>query len=262
MELINPLTGVRQYYGIHGPEGGPAIILLHGWTANHRRWERVRDLLARSYRVIEYDHRGHGLSDKRQTLDFGLGSYVLDLLGFMNALGLERAVLAGHSMGGMIALQFARAFPERVDRLVLAGSAARVASDDRERRSLMRAAKIFLSFFSFARWVKDRAKRKQPDVFTDILDPRFDPTPASAGLSLMAVAHWDFRDQLPLVAMPALAIAARDDDTVHWELSQEMARLMPDCRLVTLQDCTHHFILEKPREVFDAMDAFLRETAH
>lgn len=258
MELVNPRTGVRHFYEIQG-QGGPTVVLIHGWSANHRRFDRLRDLLAQHCRVVCYDHRGHGLSHKTADLDYGLGAFVLDLLGLLDALELERPVLAGHSMGGMVALQFARAFPERVSALALLGTAARVARSPRERGSLLRAAWLCRHAYGFVSLVKDKGKRRRPDIFTDITDPEYAPAPAAAGLALMAVAHYDFREELPHIATPALAVATPPDDTVPYELTEEMVRLLPNCRLATIPGATHHFITENPQQALDAMLPFIRQ---
>jgi pimeloyl-ACP methyl ester carboxylesterase len=258
MELVNPRTGVRHFYEIQG-QGGPTVVLIHGWSANHRRFERLRDLLAQHCRVVCYDHRGHGLSQKHADLDYGLGALVLDLLGLLDALELERPVLAGHSMGGMVALQFARAFPQRVSALVLLGSAARVVRNPRERGSLLRAAWLCRHSYGFVSLVKDKGKRKRSDIFTDIQDPRFTPASAAAGLALMSVAHYDFREELQYIATPALAIATPRDDTVPFELTREMVRMLPNCRLAEIPNATHHFITENPHQTCDVMIEFIRQ---
>ena len=256
MELVNPITGIRCWYEDRG-QGAPVVILIHGWSANHTRWSRVHERLVEKYRVIHYDLRGHGLSEKEPQRDYSLGAYVLDLLGMMNALGVDRAVLAGHSMGGMIAQQFALAFPERVEKLVLVGTCARVAESEKARRSLVRFSKVFLSYFKFAMWYKDRDKRKKPDLFPDVQDPRYSPTPESTGLSLLSIAHYDIRRRIPDLNIPALTLATDEDDTVPYHLSVEMHELLPDSRLVTLNGFTHHFPLEDPERVFNEMDTFL-----
>lgn len=258
MEFENPRTGVRQYCETKG-QGGPDVALIHGWSANHRRFDRLGELLSQRCRVTSYDHRGHGLSEKKRDLDYGLGALVLDLLGVLDELGLERPVLAGHSMGGIVALQFARAFPERVSGLVLLGTAARVAHNDKERASLLRAAWLCRRAYGFVSLIKDKNKRAHPDIFTDITDPRFAPHPAAAGMALTSMAHLNFRDQLPHIKTPALALGTPGDATMPFDLTQEMAGLLPDCRLAQIPDATHHFITENPQQTFDAIIGFIEQ---
>jgi pimeloyl-ACP methyl ester carboxylesterase len=99
-----------------GPE--PAIVGVHGLTANHTCWESLADAIAGRHRVIAYDLRGRGDSDKPGT-GYSLAHHADDLAGLLDAFGLARAILMGHSLGAAIALRFAVSRPERVSRLIL-----------------------------------------------------------------------------------------------------------------------------------------------
>jgi pimeloyl-ACP methyl ester carboxylesterase len=105
-----------------GPASGAPLVLVHGWGACIYTFRRAVPALARSgRRVLAFDLRGHGLSDK----PVGRGKYTLDALcgdlrGLMDAAGIYRADLLGHSLGGGVVLHFALAHPERIRRLVLA----------------------------------------------------------------------------------------------------------------------------------------------
>lgn len=120
IELPNGLT-------IHtltaGDEDSPPLILLHGYPVNNRLWRRCIPPLARRFRVYAPDLPGHGLSDKPQDLEYNLDFYVDFLAGFYQALGLEKAGLAAHDLGGMAALAFAARRPEMVSKLVIMDTA-------------------------------------------------------------------------------------------------------------------------------------------
>ena len=100
---------------------GPVLALVHGITNSSASWEPVLDLLAQQFTVVAPDLLGHGDSAKPRG-DYSLGASASLLRDLLLALGHERAMIAGHSLGGGIAMQFAYQFPERVDRLVLVGS--------------------------------------------------------------------------------------------------------------------------------------------
>jgi pimeloyl-ACP methyl ester carboxylesterase len=110
-------------YDVRG--SGPTVVLLHGGVLDRRMWDRDVDALARRFRVVRYDLRGHGRSaDIKEPF-----SAVDDLVGVLDAVGTPRAHLVGLSLGSRVALDFALTHPDRVDRLVLAGpfpSGARV----------------------------------------------------------------------------------------------------------------------------------------
>jgi pimeloyl-ACP methyl ester carboxylesterase len=100
------------------PGKGPAVVMVHGLTANHTCWWSVADVLAGTRRLFAYDLRGRGGSDRPET-GYSLEIHGRDLESLLDRLGLERAVLMGHSLGAHIALRFAARRPARVSRLVL-----------------------------------------------------------------------------------------------------------------------------------------------
>ena len=100
---------------------GPAIVLLHGVTGSSRTWTDVIPRLAERHTVIAPDLLGHGESAKPRG-DYSLGAYASGVRDLMIALGVEKATVVGHSLGGGVAMQFAYQFPERVDRLALVSS--------------------------------------------------------------------------------------------------------------------------------------------
>lgn len=102
---------------------GPAVILVHGHSADLRLWDLQAPVLADAgYRVIRYDVRGHGRSTAPAT-GYNWENYALDLRGLLDGLGVAKVHVVGLSMGGGIALQFALDFPEQVSSLVLVDSA-------------------------------------------------------------------------------------------------------------------------------------------
>jgi pimeloyl-ACP methyl ester carboxylesterase len=100
------------------PGRGPAVVAVHGLTANHTCWASLADALAPGVRLVAYDLRGRGESDKPPT-GYSLAAHGEDLAGLLDRFGLPRAVLVGHSLGAGIALRFAVTHPRRVAKLVL-----------------------------------------------------------------------------------------------------------------------------------------------
>lgn len=111
--------GVTVHLRDEGPRDAPAIVLLHGSNADLHTWTPWVDALTGQYRVIRFDQVGHGLTGPDPKGDYSTANYVADILGVADALGLERFVLGGNSMGGKHALAFAIAHPERLTGLVL-----------------------------------------------------------------------------------------------------------------------------------------------
>ncbi|GLF95612.1 alpha/beta fold hydrolase [Streptomyces yaizuensis] len=113
------LHGYRQAYRMAGR--GDAVVLIHGIGDSSSTWAEVLPSLAGRYRVIAPDLQGHGASAKPRG-DYSPGAYANGIRDLLSALGVERATLVGHSLGGAVAAQFAYQFPERTERLVLVAS--------------------------------------------------------------------------------------------------------------------------------------------
>jgi len=123
-----PITLDHRSVRLHGREvalvvggEGPTLLLIHGIGGDWRTWEPVLDGLARRHQVVAVDLPGHGGSAKGAG-DYSLGALACALRDVGGVLGLERATVIGHSLGGGIAMQFAYQFPERCERLVLVSS--------------------------------------------------------------------------------------------------------------------------------------------
>jgi len=109
--------GLRLHYRDWGGDGEP-LLLLHGLASNARIWDLTAPLLSGRFRVFALDQRGHGLSDKPEG-GYDFASITGDVAAFVQALGLERPALVGHSWGANVALQFAADRPDGVSALAL-----------------------------------------------------------------------------------------------------------------------------------------------
>lgn len=120
--------GELKYLELHGnrlayqDEGqGDAILLLHGMAGSSQTWRSVIRPLSRKYRVIAPDLLGHGSSAKPRS-DYSLGAFAVLLRDLLDELGVARATVVGHSLGGGVAMQFVYQHPDYCERLVLIGS--------------------------------------------------------------------------------------------------------------------------------------------
>jgi pimeloyl-ACP methyl ester carboxylesterase len=119
-----PMARLR-YRTVHGHKrafrmtgNGPAVLLIHGIGDSSETWAPIIPGLARHYRVIVPDLLGHGESDKPRA-DYSIGGYANGMRDLLSVIGVDRATLVGHSLGGGIAMQFAYQYPERTERIVL-----------------------------------------------------------------------------------------------------------------------------------------------
>ena len=109
----------RRHVRDSGPRDGSAVLLIHGFGASLQTWDAWVAPLARTHRVIRLDLPGSGLSPPDPARDYTDGRSMALLLALLDELGVQRASIVGHSIGGRIAWTFAAQHPERVDRLVL-----------------------------------------------------------------------------------------------------------------------------------------------
>jgi pimeloyl-ACP methyl ester carboxylesterase len=134
-ELELTLHGHRVRYLTAG--SGPPLVLVHGITSSADTWADAMRGLARDHTVIAPDLLGHGASAKPRG-DYSLGAYASGVRDLLATLGHDRVTIAGHSLGGGVAMQFAYQFPERTERLVLVSSGGL----GREVNLLLRAAAL------------------------------------------------------------------------------------------------------------------------
>ncbi|RCG31042.1 alpha/beta fold hydrolase [Sphaerisporangium album] len=111
------VNGIRLAYRVAGDPGAPPVVLLPGRGADHTTWDEVIEPLAASWRVYAPDLRGHGQSEWPG--DYSLESMRDDVVGLLDHLGVERAIVIGHSLGGVVAYLIAEEYPDRVARMVL-----------------------------------------------------------------------------------------------------------------------------------------------
>lgn len=113
--------GVAVYYEVHG--SGPAILLSHGFAATGRMWAPQIEMLTRNFKVVLWDLRGHGRTDSpAEPAAYSQAKSLEDMAGILDALGIQKAIIGGHSLGGFLSLAFHAKYPERVAALVLSGA--------------------------------------------------------------------------------------------------------------------------------------------
>jgi pimeloyl-ACP methyl ester carboxylesterase len=254
-------------------EGGPALMLVHGFGGAQEDFADHVFALAATHRVITFDLRGHGRSGHPETLEaYSLDRMAADTLGVADALGLETFRLLGHSMGGMAARRAVLAQPERVERLILMDTsagpvpgldpdllefgAAYVLSDG------MAALKVLMDQLSpLGSDAYERLLRERPGhlEYNDRKWASLSPSMYSA--FLRELAHQP--DQLELmarVAMPTLVVVG-DQDVAFLGASRTLATTMPDARLVVIPGAGHSPQFENPDAWYAAVSGFLEEPA-
>lgn len=244
------------------PGAAPAVVAIHGLTANHTCWAPMAEVLAPARRLIAFDLRGRGQSDKPPT-GYSLALHGRDLAGLLDHFGLARATLMGHSLGAHIAVRFAAHHPERVDRLVLFDGGLDVRAEvlDSLAPALARLGVEFPSLPAFLGLMQalpmfaGRWNRYLEEYFTYDVEPgpgggvrsrvarhAIEEELASLGRTRLWV--WHHRIQAPTLLLRAPeGLLTADDCLMTQEEAEAMAHAIPDCRLVVVPGSNHYTVL-------------------
>jgi pimeloyl-ACP methyl ester carboxylesterase len=267
---------VREWAG-----RGPAVVCVHGLTANHTSWAPLAEALAPEFRVVAYDLRGRGESDK-PAAGYGLEPHARDLVALLDSLGLRRAVLVGHSLGAHVALRFAATRPERVRRLVLidGGFDVRAEIVDALGPAIARLGLEFPSLEAFlermrglpmfqGRWNESLDAYFRYDVETlpsgavRSKVPRHAIEAELAGLARERLWVLHHRVRCPTLVLRAPeGLLTASDCLMTAEEGRAMTRAIPRARLVVVPGTNHYTVLmgRNPKAV-RALRAFLRARA-
>lgn len=223
-------NGIRIHYEVHG-EGRPLLLIL-GLGADVSEYTALIDQLAARSRVIAFDNRGAGRSDKPDA-PYSIELMAADALGVMDALGVTRAGVLGISLGGRIALALALGHPERIERLILVSTSARVVPSLRRRRlyPVLSGLPLF------------RSRHPQPRyAFVRQME-------ASAG--------YDAGPRLPELTMPTVVLHGRSDRTAPLAMAEELHRGIAGSRLLTFTGGHLFFLIRERQRFVDAVADFV-----
>ncbi|GGY05435.1 alpha/beta fold hydrolase [Streptomyces hiroshimensis] len=283
-----PAPGIRlRHRTVHGHRRafrmagkGDAVLLIHGIGDSSDTWRDVLPDLARHYRVVAPDLLGHGESAKPRA-DYSLAAYANGMRDLLGVLGIERATLVGHSLGGAVAMQFAYQFPERCERLVLVGTGG----IGREVTPLLRAAslpgaQLLIQALNLPplRWQFATAVRLLQRLGTDlgvdapdllrVVDALPDVTARSAFVrTLRAVVDWrgqvgTMLDRCYLAqGMPTMLVWGARDQVVPAMHAGFGHVSMPGSRLEIFEDAGHFPFRTDPQRFLSVLHDFITTTS-
>ena len=266
--------GVRIAYAVTGQ--GPPLVRALGWCTHLEfeqkfgEWdESTWGALSRNHRLVRYDGRGIGLSD-REVIHFSLDDKVRDLEAVVDAQELSRFALLGTSEGGPTAIAYAVLHPERVSHLILYGSFGwRPLPESDEDKELLRAMMMTV----IPGWGRDTPEFRQlwtyrffPDADREFIRGFNELQKVSAkgetvAALIASVGRVDVRHLLPEVKTPTLVIHRRGDIVCPFDLGRELAALIPGARLVPLEGSNHFPLPGEPEleQLVRAVEEFVAE---
>lgn len=255
------LNNLTFHYRLEG-EGAPTLVFLNSLGSDLRIWDGVVAALDTG-RVLRYDLRGHGLSDAPEG-PYTLEDHSSDLLALLEHLGIAQAVLVGISVGGLIALDLARRWPERVAALVLCDTGARIGSEDswNERMAAIRQGGLpEVARTVIARWFTEDFFARCPAEAAGYYN-MLSRTPVEGYLgTCAALRDGDLRPWLEAIRLPALVLCGERDQATPPELSQALANGL-GARLQLIPQTAHLPCVEAPALVGQHIRSFLKELGY
>lgn len=242
--------GVRIYYEVHGE--GPPLLLTHGYSSTSAMWQGQTAALSKRHRLILWDMRGHGQSDYPADAGaYSEATTVADMLALLDAVGAERAIVGGLSLGGYMSLAFYRAHPKRVRALLIIDTGPGFKNDEARagwnKRALDTAERLERDGLS----VLQSASRERSTV------QHRDAT----GLALAArgmLTQSDARviELLPEISVPSLIVVGAED-TPFLAASDYMAAKIPGAEKVVIPNAGHAVNIDQPQAFLAAVEPFL-----
>jgi len=272
---IVPANGIEIAYESFGPIDGEAVILIQGTGSQLTRWpkEFVEELAGYGYRVIQFDNRDVGLSTKLDSLGtpdwasiipkigtcdtsvlpYGLQDMADDVIGLMDAMDIEKAHIVGVSMGGVIAQLLAFSYPERTLSLVLMMTSSgnpELPPEDPEVLKIMSTPppdtnniKVLTEYvFRINKALSSPGYPTSDAELREMAkrDIKRSWYPVGTARQVAAIAmECDRREKLKKLDMPVIVIHGENDPVVNIEAGRELARIIPDAKLVTFPGMAH-----------------------
>jgi 3-oxoadipate enol-lactonase len=261
------INGLKINYNTYGPATKTPVVFIHGFPFSQAMWTPQIQALQGNYRLITFDNRGHGKSDAGDG-QYPLEFFVDDLIGLLDALKIEQAILCGLSMGGYIALRAVERNPERVNALILCDTRSEADSNEAKikRAANIRTVKekgvpVFAEGFLKAVFAAKSFETKTQAVAFIRQVIESNPPLGICGTLLAMASRTDTTVSLPKINVPTLILVGDQDPVTPPAASQAMQKAIPGSELHVIPQAAHLSNLENT-EVFNShLLAFLKRIA-
>jgi 3-oxoadipate enol-lactonase len=252
------IQGETFHVRVDGPADAPALMLSNSLSSDLSMWDDQVPAWSRRYRVIRYDHRGHGASAAPRA-EYGFDQLGRDALGVLDALGIEKAHWCGLSMGGMTGMWLLTHAPERIDRAALANTAAHMGPRelwDGRIRTAERGGMEALVEPTLERWFPAHFRESAPAVMARMRAMVLRTPVAGYQGCCAAIRDMDQREAIKGIDKPVLVIVGARDPATTPADGALIASSIPGAEMVTL-DAGHLSNVERPAEFTAAVAQFL-----
>jgi 3-oxoadipate enol-lactonase len=253
-------NGTRLNYRFDGPADAPVLVLSNSLGTNLSMWDPQIPALTAQFRVLRYDTRGHGQSSVTA------GPYTItqlgrDVVGLLDGLGIERAHFCGLSMGGAIGMWLGICAPERINRLVLCNTAAKIGAAEMWNTRIDTVRTNGLSAVAETqaqRWFTPAFIAEAPDVIASTRQMIAGTSPEGYAANCGAIRDMDQRETISRIRARTLVISGLHDPVISAADRRYLVDTIPGAKLVEL-DASHLSNVEAPVEFTKALLNFLTE---
>lgn len=257
MDMLNT-NGIWLHYKDTGRPDAPAIVFINSLGTDFRVWDPVVPALTDRFRVILYDKRGHGLSDAPDG-PYAMADQVADLAELLDARGIDKAIVCGLSVGGLIAQGFAAAHPERVRGLILSGTAARIGDEDRWNNltaTIRHGGIEAVADTILARWFPEDFHKDNPGEIAAWRN-MLTRTPVEGYLGTVGTLRdTDLTGAAKEIAAPTLCLVGDQDGSTPPEMVRALADLIPGADYEMIEGTGHLPGIVRPDAVAGAIAGF------
>jgi 3-oxoadipate enol-lactonase len=258
-------NGIQVNYTLEGPTDAPLVTMSHSLATDLSMWDPQAKALARRYRVLRYDTRGHGGTEAPA------GAYTLsqladDARALLQALGIRRTHWIGLSMGGMIGQTLALSSPELFQSLSLCDTSSRIPADMKhlwdERIATVEAKGMDpMVEPTVARWFTPKFIETRKDVIEPVRAMIRRTPPKGYVGCCHAIRALDLTDRLKAITLPTLIIVGAQDLGTPVAASEAIKQQIKGSELVVLDPASHLSNLEQPDAFTNALEQFLKKVA-
>jgi 3-oxoadipate enol-lactonase len=230
------VNGAQMHYELSGPASAPVLMFSNSLGTNLTMWTPQVDALGGRYRILRYDTRGHGQSAVTQG-PYKISQLAEDALGLLDRLAIDKVSFCGLSMGGMIGMTLALKFPERIHKVVLCCTAAKLGSDESWNARIASVRKGGMPAVTDAvleRWYTPDFRAAAPDVIRETKQMLLTTTPDGYVANCEAIRDEDLREKIAGIQIPTLILMGKDDPVVPLTDGRFMAERVQGARYVEL----------------------------
>ena len=252
------LPDVRIHYRIYGE--GPPLVMLHGMASSGVDWFPVTPMLADRFQLILIDLRGHGLSSLPISRNYSIRSMSEDVWAVMDHLGLEQTAMLGLSLGGCVTIQSAIMQPERLSKIVLVNTFAKLrGSGLKDAWGKMKRGLIAMQGMDKLAHYVATSLFSDP-VSQEIAEERLRHNDVKAIMRTMwGISRLNLLKELPQITAQTLVLIGDRDKTVPRRCAEDLMAGIPRAQLVTVADAGHALPFDQPEAFLQHTLAFLGE---